>query len=136
MASSSQQSLGSLVRDCIVNIGGCDTNMNLYIMTLWTYDLIVGMNWLEYHQAIVDCYNKTILFKNDQGTPTIIEGIKHDVTLRLISAKKVNKCMRKGFNIYAIEMFHANGKSYDKLHPLLFEFADVFPLELPGLSPV
>jgi len=46
MASGSLQSVGSMVRDCSVNIGGCDTKMNLYSTTLGTYDLIVGMDWL------------------------------------------------------------------------------------------
>jgi hypothetical protein len=136
MASGSQQSVGSMVRDCSVNIGGCDTKMNLYSTTLGTYDLIVGMDWLESHQAILDCYNKTVLIKNDQGETKVIKGIRRDVTLRLISAKKVNKCMRKGCKIYAVEMVPTNEKSSDKLHPLLSEFADVFPPELPGLPPV
>eukprot|EP00253_Pinus_taeda_P008878 PITA_08878 len=136
MASGSLQSVGSMVRDCSVNIGGCDTKMNLYSTTLGTYDLIVGMDWLESHKAILDCYNKTVLIRNDQGETKVIKGIRRDVTLRLISAKKVNKCMRKGCKIYAVEMVPTNEKSSDKLHPLLSEFADVFPPELPGLPPV
>jgi len=44
--------------------------------------------------------------------------------------------MRKGCKIYAVEMVPTNEKSSDKLHPLLFEFVDVFPLELPGLPPI
>eukprot|EP00253_Pinus_taeda_P009074 PITA_09074 len=136
MASGSQQSVGSMVKYCSVNIGGCDTKMNLYSTTLGTYDLIVGMDWLESHKAILDCYNKTILIRNDQGETKVIKGIRRDVTLRLISAKKVNKCMRKGCKIYAVEMVPTNEKSSDKLHPLLSKFADVFPPELPGLPPV
>lgn len=110
--------------------------MNLYSTTLRTYDLIVGMDWLESHQAILDCYNKTDLIKNDQGETKVIKGIRRGVTLRLISAKKVNKCMRKGCKIYAVEMVPSNEKSSDKLHPLLSEFADLFPTELPGFPPV
>eukprot|EP00253_Pinus_taeda_P013432 PITA_13432 len=136
MASGSLQSVGSMVRDCSVNIGGCDTKMNLYSTTLGTYDLIVGMDWLESHKAILDCYNKTVLIRNDQGETKVIKGIRRDFTLRLISAKKVNKCMRKGCKIYVVEMVPTNEKSSDKLHPLLSEFADVFPPELPGLPPV
>eukprot|EP00253_Pinus_taeda_P028908 PITA_28908 len=136
MASGSQQSLGSMVRDCSVNIGGCHTKINLYSTTLGTYDLIVGMDWLESHKAILDCYNNTVLIRNDQGETKVIKGIRRDVTLRLISAKKVNKCMKKGCKIYAVEMVPTNEKSLDKLHPLLSEFADVFPPELPGLPPV
>ena len=119
MASGSQQSIGSLVRDCIVNLGRCDTKMNLYSMTLGTYDRIVGMDWLESHQDVVDCYNKTILFKNDQGEPIVIEGINCDVTLHLVSSKKVNKCMRKGCEIYALDMVRADWKSYDMFHSLI-----------------
>eukprot|EP00253_Pinus_taeda_P021555 PITA_21555 len=127
MASGSQQSVGSIVRDCSVNIGGYDTKLNLYSTTLETYDLIVGMDWLESHKAILDCYNETVLIRNYQGETKVIKGIRRDVTLCLISAKKVNKCLRKGCKIYVVEMVPTNEKSSDKLHPLLSEFADVFP---------
>lgn len=107
--------------------------MNLYSRTLGTYDLIVGMDWLESHQAILDCYKKKILLQNDQGETLVIKGIRRNVTLRLISPNKVNKCMRKGCYIYVVEMVHADDKSLDKLHPLLSEFVDIFPPELPRL---
>jgi hypothetical protein len=50
--------------------------MNLYSTTLGTYDLIIGMDWLESHQALVDCYKKKVLYQNDLGDPVVIEGIK------------------------------------------------------------
>lgn len=47
------------------------------------------MDWIESHWAIVDCYEMTSPLKNDQGEPTINKGIKHDVTLHLISLRRL-----------------------------------------------
>jgi hypothetical protein len=135
MVSDVKQSVGPLVKNCIVKIGGCVTKMNLYSMGLGTYDLIIGMDWLESHRALVDCYKKKVLCQNDLGEPIVIEGIKREVTLRLISSQKVKKCMRKGCKIYVVEMISEDENPSDKLHPILSEFADVFPPKLPGLPP-
>jgi hypothetical protein len=79
-----------------------------------------------------------VLYKNDQGEPIVIDGINQEVTLHLISAKKVKnkKCIRKGCNIYAVEMTIEDENPSDKLHLILSKFADVFPPELPRFPPV
>jgi hypothetical protein len=35
---------------------------NLYIMILGSYDIMIGMDWLESHEAILNCKMKTIEF--------------------------------------------------------------------------
>ena len=54
------------------------------------------MDWLEAHQAWVDCYGKRILGINDEGEAIQIQGIKRKVSLRYISATKKKRCLRKG----------------------------------------
>jgi len=125
-----------MVKNCIIDIGGCVKKMNLYSMGLGTYDLIIGMDWLESHRALVDCYKKKVICQNDLGEPIVIKEIKREVTLRLISTQKIKKCTRKGCQIYVVELISEDVNASDKLHPILFEFADVFPLELPGLPPI
>jgi hypothetical protein len=90
-------------------------------MALGTYDLIIGMDWLESHRALVDFYNKKVLFQNDLGEAIVIEGIKREVTLRLISSQKFKKCTRKGCKIYVVETIGEDENPSDKLHPILSE---------------
>eukprot|EP00253_Pinus_taeda_P033151 PITA_33151 len=103
---------------------------------LGTYDLIIGMDWLAACQAWVDCYGKRILGINDEGEAIQIQGIKRKVSLRYISSMKMKCCLRKGCQAYVIqEVRKEKGPSLEQ-YPVLAEFPDVFPKELPGLPPV
>ena len=77
--------------------------MKVYVTALGTYDLVIGMDWLEAHQAWVDSYGKGILGINDEGEAIQIQGIKGKVSLRYISAMKMKRCLRKGCQAYVIQ---------------------------------
>ncbi|KAK1606090.1 hypothetical protein QYE76_029763 [Lolium multiflorum] len=79
-------------------------------------DVILGMNWLEENGALIDCTHKTVSLKSPGGDRIIYQGDKHtqiEVELKLNSMKEV------------------------KLEdiPVVNEFQDVFPKELPGMPP-
>ena len=48
--------------------------MDAYVTNLGTYDLIVGMDWLEGHRAFMDCYAKKVLCLDDEGRAIQIQG--------------------------------------------------------------
>ena len=96
MASGWKQLVGRFVKNCIVMIGNVSTKMKLYTTTLGAYDLIVGMDWLESHHALVECYEEKVFCNNDFGEPIEIAGHKRDISLHFITIAKVKKCMRKG----------------------------------------
>lgn len=58
MSSRELQSIESSVEECIVALGVCSTKLRVYVIALGTYDLIIGIDWLEAHQAWVYCYEK------------------------------------------------------------------------------
>jgi hypothetical protein len=44
--------------------------VNLYVTYIGNYDVIIGMYWLEFHWAVLDCRSKTLNFVdfvNDEG---------------------------------------------------------------------
>jgi hypothetical protein len=135
MASGEKQAVGPSVDNCPVDLGVCTTKLKVYITALGTYDLIIGMDWLEAHRAMVDCFAKRVLCVDDEGRPVEIHGVRRKVSLRFISTMKVKRCMRQGCRLYVVEaMSERKGPSLDQ-YPVLPEFKDVFPNELPGLPP-
>jgi len=74
--SSVKKTTGPLLKNYIIKIGSCVTKMNLYKKNLGIYDLIIGMDWLESHIALVYFYAKKVLYQNDQGDHVVIEGVK------------------------------------------------------------
>eukprot|EP00253_Pinus_taeda_P029272 PITA_29272 len=136
MASRELQSVGLSVDQCKIDLVVCTTKLKVYVTALGTYDLIIGMDWLEAHQAWVDCYGKRILGINDEGEVIQIQGIKRKVCLCYISTMNMKRCLRKGCQAYVIqEVSEEKGPSLGQ-YPVLAEFPDVFPKELPGLPPV
>jgi hypothetical protein len=72
MASGEKQAVGPSVDNCIVNLGVCTTRLKVYVTALGAYDLIIGMDWLEAHRALVDCFAKRVLCVDDEGRPVEI----------------------------------------------------------------
>jgi hypothetical protein len=44
----------------VVTIQGRDTRVDLILLDMVDFDLILGMDWLSPHRAVLDCYAKTV----------------------------------------------------------------------------
>jgi hypothetical protein len=96
MALGGKKAVGPSVDNFLVDLGVCITRLKVYITDLGTYDLIIGMDWLESHRAMVYCFVKKVLCVDDEGRPVEIHGVWRKVSLRFISTMKVKRCMRQG----------------------------------------
>jgi hypothetical protein len=54
-ASEAEQKVGGKVTGCALNLGEFVTRVNLYVTILGSYDVVIGMDWLETHEAILNC---------------------------------------------------------------------------------
>jgi hypothetical protein len=48
--------------------------VNLYITTLGSFDVVIGMDWLESHEAILSCKTKWLSLVDDEGQRRVIVG--------------------------------------------------------------
>jgi hypothetical protein len=103
MASGEKQAVGPSVDNCIVDLGVCTTRLKVYVTTLGAYDLIIGMDWLVAHRALVDCFAKRVLCVDDEGRPVEIQGVQRKVSLCFISTMKVKRYLRQGCRLYVVE---------------------------------
>jgi len=58
MALGAMKKVGRKVTYCSLNLGDFVMKTNLYIMILGSYDVMIGMDWLESHEAILNCKKK------------------------------------------------------------------------------
>lgn len=50
------------------------------------------MDWLEKYRAYMDCFNKTVTFKEDEAIASVIfEGTKRSIDTRLVSTLKAER---------------------------------------------
>jgi hypothetical protein len=134
MASSVIQKVGGKVMECSINLGDFVMKANLFIMIFGSDDIVIGMDWLELHDAILNCKMKQLNLTNDLAHSTIIVGKNQGMSLRFISSLQLKKSMCKGCKIYTILTLNKKGE-VEGLENLLVvqEFAYIFPEELRGL---
>ena len=117
-----------------------ETVVKINVLPLGSYDLLIGMDWLEQHRVILNCYDKTFTCLNSDGKLVSVKGIPRKTTIRQISALQLKKSIRKGCKSYVVTITdEENLNNTDKLKlediPVLREYVDVFPEEILGLPP-
>jgi hypothetical protein len=100
--------------------------------------MIIEMDWLEQHKAIQDCYTKMLNYKDDFVTTRTNQGIPKPISVRQVSTNQLKKSMRKGCQVYAIQvtnLLEKDDKSKLEDFVVLREFRDMFVDEIPKLPP-
>jgi len=50
-----------------ININGVSTNVDMNIITLGSYDILIGMCWLDQHHVFIYYHNKTFTCLDEEG---------------------------------------------------------------------
>ena len=100
------------------------------------FDVILGIDLLAQHYATLNCREKEVIFRIPNDEKFRFRGIKSSMPQNLISAITARKMLRRGCQGYlAIVRDTKADKGAVKNLPMVREFLDVFPEELPGLPP-
>jgi hypothetical protein len=102
MASRCTQNVGPLSRGCTLYLGVCTTSINIYVTTLTSYDLIIGMYCLEAHCVLLYCWGNVLHFFDDVGQSMVLHEKKRHVSLRFISAQDMKCSLRKGCQMFVV----------------------------------
>ena len=51
-----------------------ETFAKLNILPLGSYDILIGMDWLEQHRVVLNCYDKTFTCINNDGKLISVKG--------------------------------------------------------------
>ena len=60
------------VRSCAFDLNGMPTATHLNVLSLGSYSMLLGMDWLYLHRTKVDCYEKDIECVDDNGEPRVL----------------------------------------------------------------
>lgn len=86
----------SHARKCPIDLNTYPSEVNLNALPLGSYDVLVGMDWLEKHGAIINYLEKTISCVNEDKQKQLIKGIPKPISIRNILALPLKKSARKG----------------------------------------
>ncbi|GJR80981.1 putative reverse transcriptase domain-containing protein [Tanacetum coccineum] len=100
------------------------------------FDVVIGMDWLSKYHARIICDEKVVHIPIDSET-LIIQGDRSKTRISLISCIKTERYLSYGCQVFIAQVMEK--KSDDKRLediPVVREFLEIFPEDLPGLPPV
>jgi len=75
----------NFISECELSLDDQNTKLNMNILPLGSYDIIIGMDWLEKHKVILNCYEKSLTYRDENNIVRTIQGIRKLVSVRQIS---------------------------------------------------
>ncbi|WRX12110.1 hypothetical protein QQP08_004597 [Theobroma cacao] len=123
-------------RDCGIKVREEEFMGDLIPLEIRDFDLILGMDWLSTHRAKVDCFKKEVILQSLEGAEVVFTGEHRVLPFCVISTLKALKLVLKGYPAHLAHVIDIS-REEPKLEnvPVVSEFPDVFPDELPRLPP-
>ena len=127
-------SVNSVYRNCPIVIQAREFLAYLITLPFREFDLIMGMDWLSKHLAIVDCGQKILVLRCSDQSEVIVQSIRSSAMSNVISAMQTRRLMRKGCETFLAFILDSKRGQVDvKKIPVVREFPDVFTEELLGI---
>jgi hypothetical protein len=105
-------------------------------LEFYDFNVILGMDWLSKYKAQMDCFTKTVTIQGIGGKIVVL-GERKAVPSCLISLMTAQKLIRKGCPVYLAHVRETKKGSVELANiPIVREYPDIFPEELPGFLPV
>ena len=100
------------------------------------FDIILGMDWLTQHGAMLNCRRKEVKIKLPGKGKILFKGIQRKEHERspFLSAIQASKLIQNGCEAYLAHVTVENTEKMEEV-AVVREFLDVFPEEFPGLPP-
>ena len=94
-ATATKRKVIKVVKKCALDINGVNTFVDMNIIPLGSYDMLIGLDSLDSHHAILDYHNKTYPCLYEEGNQVLVRGILRLVSLRWVMNIQLKKCFRK-----------------------------------------
>ncbi|XP_059654941.1 uncharacterized protein LOC132301729 [Cornus florida] len=121
-------------RDCVLQMGDRQLKVNLIPLGIPDFDIILGMNWLSAYHASIDCFRKKVIFQIPREPKFRFTGERKGYSklshLSYTNQKVVEERV-SGLLGYVVDT--ENKEVTFENVPVVQEFTDVFPDDLPGL---
>src|SRR5262249_150928 len=122
-----------------VSIDGRSLVALVHILNMHDYDMILGMDWLGQHHALLDCHKRRVIFRAPREEELVSQCPRTRSSKVLISCLKAHKMIGKGCEAFlaSVVVVSTKGSSSSVADiEVIREFPDVFFDDLPRLPPV
>ncbi|KAA3461500.1 DNA/RNA polymerases superfamily protein [Gossypium australe] len=110
---------------------------DLMLLSFDEFDVIIGMDWLALHDIVVNCRRKIIELKCQNNEILQIEPDESGELPIVISSMSAQRYVRKGYEAFLAYVLNMKVSELKiESVPVVCEYSDVFPEELPGLPSI
>ena len=102
LATGAKRKVNSFVKNCTVKMDQFETSVKLSVLPLGSYDMLIGMDWLEQHRVVLKYFDKTFTCINNDGEKINVKGIPRKIAIRQISALQLKRVVQKGYKAFLI----------------------------------
>ncbi|KAA0053123.1 ty3-gypsy retrotransposon protein [Cucumis melo var. makuwa] len=124
------------IKACQVEVANHVLDVTLLVLDIRDFDVILVMDWLSANHASIDCSRKEVLFNPPLTINFKFKGAGTVVLPKVISAMIANKLLSQGtWSILASVVDTREPEVSLSSEPVVREYPNVLPDELPGLPP-
>ncbi|KAI3754694.1 hypothetical protein L1987_54482 [Smallanthus sonchifolius] len=125
-----------ILKGCKLGLAGHKLDIDLILVTLGSFDIIVGMDWLSKNRAEIISHDKIVHLPLPSREVLSVQDEKSGAVIGIISFMKAQKCLCKGHTaiLALVAEQPSEEKKIDDI-PIIRDFSEVFPKDLPGLPP-
>ncbi|GJV92447.1 putative reverse transcriptase domain-containing protein [Tanacetum coccineum] len=128
-------STNTVLKGCTLNLVNHLFEIDLMSIELGTFDVIIGIDWLVKHDAVIICGEKVVRIPYENKTLTV-ESDKGVSRLKVISCITARKYIKRGCHLFLAHVTEKKPKEKQLEDvPIIRDFPEVFPDELLGLPP-
>ncbi|KAL5541378.1 hypothetical protein UlMin_042469 [Ulmus minor] len=111
--------------------------VDLIILSMYDYDVILGMDFLSKYNATIECRHKRVVFRPNENDEFSYTGEGRQSQKMIISSMRARRMLSSGCQGFLATVVDTTRveKSGPEGIAVVREFTDVFPEELPGLPP-
>ncbi|GJY01760.1 putative reverse transcriptase domain-containing protein [Tanacetum coccineum] len=133
--------IDTIIRGCTLNFLDHPFHIDLMPIELGSFDVIIGMDWLRRCHAVIVCDEKLVQVPYGNETLTFCgnkSSNRRESRLTVISCSKAQEYMAKGCQVFLAQISakkeedKSEGKQIKDV-PIVRDFPEVFPEDLPGL---
>nr|GEW67797.1 hypothetical protein [Tanacetum cinerariifolium] len=128
-------STNNVLIGCTLNLLNHSFPIDLMVIELGSFDIIIGMDWLSRYDAAILCGKRKVRIRLE-GKTLVIKGNRNNSRLKIVSCIKARKYIENGCELFLAQVTKQGSKD-KRLEdvPVIQDFLEVFPDELPGLPP-
>ncbi|XP_071715005.1 uncharacterized protein [Rutidosis leptorrhynchoides] len=124
-------------KNCVSDFGTVKFDIDLVPISLGEFDVLVGMDWLDHNRANLDCHEKFVRVRTPTAGELIMYGEARKHLVPICTYDRAHRLVSSGGMTYLAHVVDTRDEPPSiKSIPVVNEFEDVFPDDLPGVPPV